>query len=216
MLQFDAIRGRGEPLRLLCLGAHSDDIEIGCGGSILKLLRTRRNIEVCWVVFSSGPKRGIEARRSAERFLARASQRTIVVKTFRTSYFPQVATAIKDYFETLTTRFSPDVVFTHYRDDRHQDHRVISDLTWNTFRNTFILEYEIPKYDGDLGSPNVFVPLERALCQQKVRLLLEGFKTQSSKDWFDSETFLAILRLRGVEAHTPYAEAFHCRKLVLG
>jgi LmbE family N-acetylglucosaminyl deacetylase len=235
MLHSEIARRRGQPLRILCLGAHSDDIEIGCGGSILKLVggggtpprrsgrpggtpprsgRPGRPVEVYWVVFSSGRVRAAEAKKSAERFLARAPKRTIVVKRFRDGYFPQQSTAIKDYFETLKT-FKPDIVFTHYRDDRHQDHRIVSDLTWNTFRDALVLEYEIPKYDGDIGTPNVFMHLDPSIVDEKIQLLLEMFETQAVKDWFDGETFRAMLRLRGVESRSRYAEAFYGRKVVL-
>jgi LmbE family N-acetylglucosaminyl deacetylase len=204
------------PLRILCLGAHSDDIEIGCGGTVLQLLSQRRGVEFLWVVFSSGSDREREARASAARFLEHAEHREVLVKDFRASYFPYDGAKIKDFFEELKKRISPDLIFTHYRHDRHQDHRTISDLTWNTWRSHLILEYEIPKYDGDLGSPNCFVPLEREVCDRKIKYLCEFFQTQSNKSWFTEDTFQAILRLRGVEcaARDKYAEAFYCRKLV--
>ena len=150
--------------------------------------------------------------------LDRALEKEVVVKEFRDGFFPFLGGQIKDEFETLKREFSPDLVFTHHRDDRHQDHRLISDLTWNTFRNHLILEYEIPKYDGDLGAPNFFVPLEKSACSRKIQIIIDSFKSQSQKQWFDEETFLAILRLRGMEANSPtrYAEAFYCRKAVLG
>ena len=146
--------------RVLCLGAHSDDIEIGCGGTILRLQDEHQDLEVLWVVFSAEPPRDREARRSAREFLTGARKPRIQLKKFRTSFFPYQGRAIKEFFETIKARFTPDLIFTHYRDDRHQDHRVLSDLAWNTFRNHLILEYEIPKYDGDLGIPNTFVPLD--------------------------------------------------------
>jgi len=206
---------RGGPLRIVCLGAHSDDIEIGCGGTLLELISWRRDIEFVWVVFSAAPNRAQEAQASAARFLKGAKHKQVFVKNFRESYFPFVGAAIKDFFEDLKQRTSPDLVFTHYRHDRHQDHRTISDLTWNTWRSHLILEYEILKYDGDLGSPNLFVPLSRNLCERKVKYLCECFQTQSNKGWFTADTFRALLRLRGVEcAAEKYAEAFYCRKLV--
>ena len=214
--------GLGEPAgsayRVLCLGAHSDDIEIGCGGTILALLERHDNVVVRWIVFSSNEERAGEARASANAFLDRALEKEVVVKEFRDGFFPFLGGQIKDEFEALKREFSPDLVFTHHRDDRHQDHRLISDLTWNTFRNHLILEYEIPKYDGDLGAPNFFVPLEKSACSRKIHIIIDSFKSQSQKQWFDEETFLAILRLRGMEANSPtrYAEAFYCRKAVLG
>jgi LmbE family N-acetylglucosaminyl deacetylase len=206
------------PFRLLCLGAHSDDIEIGCGGTILKLLEDYRGAAVRWIVFSSSPERAREARDSAAAFLERVGEKEVVVKTYRDGFFPYLGGQIKDDFEALKREFNPDLVFTHYRDDRHQDHRLISDLTWNTFRNHHVLEYEIPKYDGDLGQPNFFVPLEESVCSRKIRYLLDSFVSQRQKQWFDEQTFRAILRLRGMEANSPtrYAEAFYCRKAVLG
>lgn len=204
------------PLSILCLGAHSDDIEIGCGGTILHFLSRRRDLTFFWVVFSSAPERESEARVSAARFLEKAKHKHVIVKDFRESYFPFDGARIKDFFEELKKEVSPDLIFTHYRHDRHQDHRMISDLTWNTWRNHLILEYEIPKYDGDLGSPNCFVPLGQEVCEQKIGYICEIFQTQRNRAWFTEDTFQAILRLRGVEcaAREKYAEAFYCRKLV--
>ena len=203
-------------LRVLCLGAHSDDIEIGCGGTILRLLRERPGTQVYWVVFSSGPERDREARRSAALFLKGAKRPTVIIKDFRDRFFPGMASEIKEFFDELKKEFVPDVIFTHHRNDLHQDHRTICELTWNTFRNHFILEYEIPKYDGDLGSPNVFVPLDGNVCGRKVKHLLNAFKTQRDKEWFTPETFLGLLRIRGVESKAPdgLAEAFYGRKVM--
>jgi LmbE family N-acetylglucosaminyl deacetylase len=204
------------PPKIVCLGAHADDIEIGCGGTVLQLLSWHPDLEFFWVVFSSGSERECEARKSASLFLERARHKDVIVKHFRDGYFPYEGPSIKDYFEELKSHLSPDLIFTHYRDDRHQDHRLISDLTWNTWRNHLIMEYEIPKYDGDLGSPNCFVPLGQEICDRKVRYIREVFQTQSNKLWFTEDTFHAILRLRGIECSAPskYAEAFYCRKLV--
>jgi len=211
-----AAKGSG-PLQVLCLGAHSDDIEIGCGGTILELLAGRSDVECHWVVLSSDAQREKEAKASAAQFLQNARRGEVVVQRFRNGYFPFVGDTIKDYFEELKTKLSPDLVFTHYRDDRHQDHRVVSDLTWNTFRNHLILEYEIPKYDGDLGSPNLFVPLGESTCREKVRILQASFTSQRDKHWFDEDTFRALMRLRGMESCAPsfHAEAFYTRKIVL-
>lgn len=204
--------------RLLCLGAHSDDIEIGCGGTILRFIRARRDLEVVWVVFSADGKRAGEAEASAHTFLQGAAKQRVTVHGFRESFFPYEGAAIKEAFEKLKRMFTPELIFTHYREDRHQDHRVISDLTWNTFRNHLVLEYEIPKYDGDLGQPNLFVPLAPTLCRKKSATIIRHFRTQANKHWFCEETFLGLMRLRGVEcaSTTMYAEAFYARKVVMG
>lgn len=201
---------------LLCLGAHSDDIEIGCGGAILKLIHTYPDITIHWIVFSATAQRANEARTSAEDFLAGVQTQQIVIKDFRDGYFPYQGAEIKDYFEQLKP-IEPDLIFTHTRHDLHQDHRLINELTWNTFRNHLILEYEIPKYDGDLGSPNLFFHLDEAICRTKLSLLMKHFATQANKHWFTEETFAALLRLRGIESKAPdqYAEGFFCRKVIL-
>jgi len=205
------------PCRVLCLGSHSDDIEIGCGGTILQLAEDVPELEVYWVVFGSDDERAREAAESAACFLERAKTKTVVVKDFRASFFPFAGETIKEHFEQLKHAFTPDVVFTHYRHDLHQDHQLISQLTWNTFRNHFILEYEIPKYDGDLGAPNVFMHLDETVCRRKIEYVLSSFKSQRDKHWFEEDTFWALMRLRGMESNAPsrYAEAFYCRKAVL-
>lgn len=212
-LEFNNKDGQG--IKILCLGAHCDDIEIGCGGTLSNMLGKYKNAEVHWVVLSSDSRREKEARSSANLFLRNAKIKNILVKKFRNGYFPYVGGEIKDYFEDLKNNFSPDVIFTHYRLDIHQDHRVTSDLTWNTFRNNFILEYEIPKFDGDFGSPNLFVPLKYPDCQRKVNKILKSFTSQSEKHWFTEELLLSTLRIRGMEccSSTNYAEAFYCRKI---
>ena len=206
----------GAPLRILCLGAHPDDIEIGAGGTLLRLLAERPDSSVTWVVFSGEPVREREARTSASAFLAGAAAE-VIVQGFRESYFPNVASDIKDFFETLKRRDAPDVVFTHRREDLHQDHRTIAELTWNTFRDHLILEYEIAKYEGDLGQPNLFVPLTDALARRKIELLLRHFPSQSGRSWFRAGTFEALMRLRAVECNAPdgFAEGFHGRKFRL-
>jgi LmbE family N-acetylglucosaminyl deacetylase len=206
-----------EPLHVLCLGAHADDIEIGCGGTILRLQESGRALAVTWVVFSAAGERRDEAAASAELFLSRAKTRTVLIQGFRDGFLPYHGAEVKGFFEDLKRDTFPDLVLTHYGRDAHQDHRMISELTWNTFRDHLILEYEIPKYDGDLGSPNTFTHLDRPLCQQKVDHILGSFRTQRGKQWFSAETFLAILRLRGIESNAPdgYAEAFYSRKLIL-
>ena len=212
-----ALRAKSK-LSVLCLGAHSDDIEIGCGGTILRLLRACGECDVNWVVFSAKAQRRREAVSSAKRFLKGARTTTVITKSFQESFFPYRGEVIKLCFEELKLRLQPDLIFTHYRHDLHQDHRVICELTWNTFRNHQILEYEIPKYDGDLGQPNVYVPLTQTMCDNKVRYLMDGFSTQRSRQWFTEDTFYALLRLRGIESNAPekYAEAFYGRKIVLG
>jgi LmbE family N-acetylglucosaminyl deacetylase len=208
----------GSVRRILCLGAHSDDIEIGAGGTLLKLAAKSPELAVSWVVFSAPGQRAKEARNSADEFLSSVASHEIKIGSFRESYFPSEWPAIKDWFEEIRRAIDPDVVFTHYRNDRHQDHRVLSDLTWNSFRNHLILEYEILKYDGDLGQPNVFVPLSEETGNRKIELLLKHFQTQSNKHWFTRDTFEAMHRIRGVEcaSATGRAEAFYSRKLVLG
>jgi LmbE family N-acetylglucosaminyl deacetylase len=203
-------------LKVLCLGAHSDDIEIGCGGLILSLLSGERPVDVDWVVFSAPAGRDREAKRGAELFLKGARRRRVVLKKFRDGFFPSESAKIKTVFEQLKSS-KPDVVLTHYRDDRHQDHRVLSDLAWNTFRDHLILEYEIPKYDGDLGTPNFFVPLDPSTCTRKTDYLNDAFGSQRDKHWFSAETFMGLMRLRGMECRAPggYAEAFYSRKTLL-
>lgn len=199
------------------IGAHCDDIEIGCGGTVIELLRRYPDASVHWVVLSSEGERKQEAQRAAHSLLRNVRDRTILIKEFRGSYFPSEVPVIKDCFEQLKSISKPDVIFTHYRDDLHQDHRIVGELTWNTFRDHLILEYEIPKYDGGLGSPSVFVPISPAAVKRKVSLLMRVFKTQLTKRWFTPDTFQGLMRLRGIESNAPsgYAEAFYLRKLVL-
>jgi LmbE family N-acetylglucosaminyl deacetylase len=208
---------RGRPLTILCLGAHADDIEIGCGGTILRLLAERPRTSVHWVVASAHGARAREARRSAARMLRGAASREIRVEAFRDGFLPYDGGRVKEMFEELKQRVMPDLIFTHRSDDAHQDHRLISELTWNTYRDHWILEYEIPKYDGDLGHPNVFVSLPPAIRRKKVRLLLSAFPSQRRRRWFTAATFEGLMRVRGVECAAPdgFAEAFHGRKMIL-
>ena len=203
--------------RVLCLGAHSDDLEIGCGGTLLQLTEGEQPVEVTWIVFSGEGRREREARESAQALLARAKSVDIRVERFRDGFFPAQSAAIKEYFEALKPQVAPDLIFTHYRGDLHQDHRLIGELTWNTFRDHAILEYEIPKYDGDFGSPNVFVPLDEARYRRKIELLMTHFASQRDRRWFSEDLFRSVLRLRGMEANAPegLAEAFYGRKIVL-
>jgi len=218
MLEVTLGRPGREFKTLLCLGAHCDDIEIGCGGTILRLIQENPHLHIHWVVFSSDPQRSVEAHDSARAFLQHAGGHDILIKEFRDSYFPAMATEIKGCFEELKTSIRPDVVLTHYRHDLHQDHRMVSELTWNTFRNHLILEYEIPKYDGDLGAPNLFMPLSEDHWRRKISTLMECYPSQANKHWFEPQTFAALMRLRGIESNSPsgYAEAFYSRKIVLG
>jgi len=204
-------------MRVLCIGAHSDDIEIGCGGTMLHWLASSRALCVTWVVLSAQGQRADEARRSAAHWLRRAEDCEVVTGSFVDGRLPAQYDAAKDFFESLKSRVQPDIIFTHSLADRHQDHRLAGELTWNTWRDHLVLEYEIAKYEGDLGHPNVFVALPAATIRRKVTQLQKHFGTQRSKDWFSDDTFLGLARLRGVESRSPsgYAEAFHARKLVV-
>jgi LmbE family N-acetylglucosaminyl deacetylase len=209
--------GAGEgPLRVLALGCHADDVELGCGGTLLQLKDTVPSLQVRWVVFSASGERAREARASAEELLDGVAAAEIVLHEFRDGYLPYLGPPVKDSVEAMKD-FAPDVVFTHQRDDLHQDHRLISELTRNAFRDHLILEYEIPKYDGDHGSPNVFVRLDEATCRRKVEVLMRHFGSQRSKRWFTEDLFMGLMRLRGMESGAPsgFAEAFYGRKVVL-
>jgi LmbE family N-acetylglucosaminyl deacetylase len=212
-----SLAGNGtEPLSVLCLGAHADDIEIGCGGTLLYLAAALPQIRFRWVVLSTPGTRRQEAEAAAAMF-AGGRDVEIVLKDFRDGFFPYSGAELKEFFEELKGQLNPDLIFTPWRQDAHQDHRVVAELAWNTFRNHMILEYEIPKYDGDLGRPNVFVPLEAPFYEQKINHLLDAFTSQRSKPWFARETFLGLMRIRGMESNAPsgYAEAFHARKMTL-
>ena len=202
---------------VLCLGAHCDDIEIGCGGTLLELRSRFTSLRIVWHVFSGGALREAETRSAAAKLIGEQASRAVTVHDFRGSYFPYCGPEIKDAFEALKQQVAPDLIFTHFLQDRHQDHRVISELTWNTFRDHAVLEYEIPKYEGDLAQPNVYVPLSDASVEQKVATLIESFPSQRSRPWFDAELFRGHMRLRGIECNAPrrYAEAFHGRKITL-
>jgi LmbE family N-acetylglucosaminyl deacetylase len=216
MLNFLFNKQKKDPLSILYLGAHSDDIEIGCGGTILRLVEQYPKLNVTWVVFGATGPRIEEAQKSAELFLFNSTEKKIIIKSFQDGYFPYNGAEIKDYFEELKKQLAPDLIFTHYRNDLHQDHRLIEELTWNTFRNHLILEYEIPKYDGDMGRPNFFICLDDHIVHKKIEYLNTCFGSQRSKYWFNKETFLSLLRLRGVEsrAESGYAEAFYAHKIV--
>lgn len=219
MIEFSFNSPRDRPLNILAIGAHSDDIEIGCGGTILELLSKDDDVHVRWVVLSAVGDRGREAARSAEAYLAdHGDSDDVVLGDFRDGFLPYAGHEVKDFFEQLKEEPHPDLILTHTRADLHQDHRLVCELTWNTWRNHLVLEYEVPKYDGDLGSPNVFVPLDGATLDRKIQLLLDSFPSQADKHWFSPDVFRSLARLRGVESASPtgLAEAFYGRKLTIG
>jgi LmbE family N-acetylglucosaminyl deacetylase len=217
MLELGLGAGSDGPHSFLFVGAHCDDVEIGCGATVRKLVERFPDAEYSWVVMTSNSTRADEAGAAAQAFLAGAEHTSIEVEDFRDGYLPFAGPEVKDYFEDLKSRCSPDVIFTHHIRDAHQDHRLVAELTWNTFRDHLILEYEIPKYDGDLGSPNLFVEVTDEECREKIDLVLEHFPSQHSRGWFDEATFRAVMRLRGLECHAAagLAEAFHARKALL-
>ena len=215
MLELSFLQAASVP-KILCLGAHSDDLEIGCGGTILRLTSEIQTASVCWVVLSADQEqRREEALAGATAFLEQAAEKRVIVEGFRESFFPFAGERIKERLREISSTFDPDLVFTHYRHDLHQDHKLVADITWQTFRRSLILEYEIPKWDGDLGTPNLYVPLSDAVVERKIRLLCDTFISQRTRHWFTADTFRALMRLRGVEANRPFAEAFYGRKLVL-
>ena len=205
----------GDVRSVLCLGAHADDIEVGCGGTLLRMLAEHRAVSVHWVVLSALGDRADEAVAGAEMFLGDAEAKNVVVKNYRDSFFPYLGQELKEYFHELAGEGSPDLIFTHRREDLHQDHRLVSELTWCAFRDHLILEYEIPKYDGDLGQPNLFVPLDESICRRKVQSIVDTFQSQHDKPWFSEDTFWSTLRIRGVECNSSsrFAEGFYCRKM---
>ncbi|GAC1687473.1 MAG: PIG-L family deacetylase [Candidatus Acidiferrum sp.] len=217
MIRLNLPAKHGDPVHILCLGAHSDDIEIGCGGTVLQLAEQYPGCVFHWVVFSATGVRKAEADSASRLFVAPDNLKIPFIKNFEDGFMPFVGGEVKRVFEELKRSISPDLVFTHYRKDAHQDHRLLAELTWSTFRDHLILEYEIPKYDGDMGQPNVFVPLGSELYETKVRYVMETFQSQRSKRWFQPETFLSLMRLRGMECNAPsgYAEAFYCHKVSL-
>lgn len=216
MLSLNPATGR-DRLHLLCLGAHSDDIEIGCAGAVLRWLAEVPQLHVTWVVLSAPGERADEARRSAEALLTGAASVDVMIGDFTDAHFPSETARLKTFLSDIARRTTADVVLTHRLEDRHQDHRTVGELTWQTWRDHLILEYEIPKYEGDLGQPNVYVPLPADTAQRKVQHLMAHFGTQRSKGWFAEATFQGLMALRGIECRAPsgQAEAFHARKVVL-
>ncbi|MEZ5923172.1 MAG: PIG-L deacetylase family protein [Hyphomicrobiaceae bacterium] len=208
----------GRSLTILCLGAHSDDIEIGAGATVMGLIAAGVEVDVTWCVASAIGPRYDEAMAGAEAVLSGAARRQVDCQRFRDGFFPYQGAEVKAWIESLKARVTPDIIFTHRREDAHQDHREICRLTWNAFRDHLILEYEIPKWDGDLGQPNFYIPMRSAMLERKVDVLERVFGTQRSKDWFDAETFRGLARLRGMECRAPerYAEAFFARKVCAG
>ena len=217
MLTLNAGGPSGPLRRLLVVGAHSDDIEIGCGGTVLRLLRDYPDLEVAWMVMSARDARRDEAQSSADALLSSVHNRLVVLHSFRDGFLPYEGGAVKEEFERLKTQVQPDLILTHYGRDAHQDHRLVSELTWNTFRNHFILEFEIPKYDGDLGAPNFFVYLDEDIVTRKIDHLVQHFPSQHGRHWFGDDVFRSLLRIRGMECNSPgrYAEAFYSRKAAI-
>jgi LmbE family N-acetylglucosaminyl deacetylase len=201
--------------RLLCLGAHSDDIEIGAGATILRILRESPDVEVTWCVLSGNEIRHQEARSGAEQLLGRNVSRSIFLQDFTDSRFPDQLSEIKSFFEQHLKSTDPDLILTHARLDAHQDHRMVNQVTWNTFRAHQIWEYEIPKWDGDITQPNLYVPVTSDDVRAKIDVLRDAFSSQRGKHWFDDETFRGLMRIRGLESNTRYAEAFVARKFVV-
>jgi LmbE family N-acetylglucosaminyl deacetylase len=216
MIKLSLPRNGADPFSVLCLGAHADDIEIGCGGTLLYLKEAVPQLKFYWVVLSTPGARRQEAEQAAKLFTA-GCYKEIVLRNYQDGFLPYDGGQVKEFFEDLKTQVNPDLIFTTSRGDAHQDHRLIAELAWNTFRNHLIFEYEIPKYDGDLGRPNVFVPLTEDVYQNKITQIINTFESQHAKPWFNESTFLSLMRLRGMECNAPsgHAEAFHCRKLVL-
>ena len=216
----EALIGSGHLRQVLCLGAHCDDIEIGCGATLMRLLRDHPETRVHWAVLSSSPVRAAEARRSAAVWLGDdpGGRHEIEILEFRNGFFPWLGEPLKEWFEQLKARVSPELILTHHREDLHQDHRMVAELTWNTFRDALVLEYEIPKFDAGLPPPNAYVPATREDAMRKAQLLPELFASEAGKHWFDPDLFLGLMRLRGMECVAPegLAEAFHLRKVRLG
>ncbi len=201
--------------RILCVGAHCDDIEIGCAAALLALQAHQRRLEISWVVVSGPAQRRVEAQRAMTMLVRRAARGTLTCGDFRDGFFPAEYGAIKAFFESLKRLSAPDLIFCHERNDRHQDHRIVNEMVWSTFRDHMVLEYEVPKWDGGLGDPNVYVPVSAAQMRAKLRTLMTAYRSQRHRDWFSPETFMALARLRGIEcrSRSGYAEAFHARKL---
>lgn len=203
--------------RILVVGAHADDAEIGAGGTIGRLVSERPDAAFTWVVLAAAdPLRAAEARASADRLLAGAANRSVDVRDLRDGFLPFLGVAPKEAMMDHTSS-DPDLILAPRRDDAHQDHRLVSELVQQVFRRGTILEYEVPKWDGDLGPANLYVRLSAAEAAAKVTHLLASFPSQTDRGWFSGDTFRAILRLRGIECRAPdgNAEAFNCGKLIV-
>jgi len=210
------IDGLGARIRLVCIGAHPDDIEIGAGGTVLRLAAENRLLSVRWAVMSGTEPRANEARAAADRFLANVEDRRVSVDGFRDGRFPGAWEAVKDRLEAIAGEGPADLILVHRRDDWHQDHRLLGELAWTVFRDHLLLEYEVPKWDGDLATPNVYFEVPAWAIERKAQLIVESFPSQARHDWFAPETFTSLARIRGIEAHAVdhFAEGFHGRKLV--
>lgn len=210
-----AFGGFKQVKQLLCVGAHSDDIEIGAGATIMRIVRENPDVAVTWCVLSGNETRHEEARRAAAQVLGKDVKPKILLSRFVNSRFPAQREEIKEFFEQNLKSTDPDLILTHRRDDAHQDHRLVNELTWNTYRSHQIWEYEIPKWDGDLMQPNLYVPVDPQDVDAKVAVLRDVFSSQRNKHWFDEETFRGLMRIRGLESNTRYSEAFFARKFVV-
>ena len=206
-----------ETITILAMGAHCDDIEIGCGGAILSIIKDNPHVNITWIVFSSTEKRKVEATKGAKLYCENAAAFDLRIMDFKDGFLPYHGEDLKNTFESLKGEINPDLIFTHYRHDLHQDHRLVSELTWNTFRNHLILEYEIPKWDGDIGTPNTFVHLDEATGLKKIKYLQQIYNSQKTKAWFTDDLFWSLMRIRGMESNSPslIAEAFYSRKSIL-
>jgi len=208
---------RNRRLEILCIGAHCDDIEIGCGGSLLALQKQYPQCRIHWLVLTSIPSRRQEAMTAMKKLVRVAARGNVRICELQDGFLPACFADAKTQFEAMKRLVDPDLIFTHHEFDRHQDHNLASEMTWQTFRDHMIWEYEIPKYDGDLVTPNLYVPLNASLAVRKVNVIVRTFRSQGMKSWFSAENLLAAMRIRGLEsrASSGFAEAFHCRKLVM-
>jgi LmbE family N-acetylglucosaminyl deacetylase len=212
-----ALAGGSGPQRVLCIGAHCDDIEIGCGGALLQLQKGRTDLTIDWVVLTGDPARRAETNAAMQLLVDARFRGELEFGGFPDARLPAVYGPLKDYFGALVARFQPDIVFCHERGDAHQDHRIVNEMVWGAFRNHLILEYEIVKWDGGMTTPNFYVPLDQEVIDRKIDVLMHAYGTQRSKDWFTPDTFRAMSRLRGIECRAPtgHAEGFTARKMVL-
>lgn len=214
MLPLRLVPANGAPLTVLAVGAHSDDVEIGSGGTLLTLAAALPEVRAHVVVLSATPTRAGEAQAGARRFLP-GGRVDVEVHDLPDGRYPGHWAGLKDRLEELARRVRPDLILAPRLDDAHQDHRTVARLVRTVWRDHLVLGYEIPKYDGDLPRPNLYVPLTAEVLQEKLRLLRTCFPSQADRDWFDDEVFRGLARLRGVESRCRYAEGFEVTKLVL-